>query len=86
MDLRKFTADEFSQLHEALLDICKFLARRFSESLAEGEGMGQQMGMDTIKPFHCDLPSVEGYTFAISQTEGAQRAHRQNIVPLPVDR
>lgn len=26
VDLRKFTSDEFSQLHEVLLDICKFLA------------------------------------------------------------
>ncbi|CAL1142911.1 unnamed protein product [Cladocopium goreaui] len=26
VDLRKFTSDEFSQLHEVLLDVCKFLA------------------------------------------------------------
>lgn len=26
VDLRKFTSDEFSQLHEVLLDVCQFLA------------------------------------------------------------
>ena len=26
VDLRKFTADEFSQLHAVLMDLCKFLS------------------------------------------------------------
>lgn len=29
VDLRKFTADEFSQLHTVLLDLCKFMAGPF---------------------------------------------------------
>ena len=34
VNLRKFTADEFSQLHAVLLDVCRFLAG----SLASGLG------------------------------------------------
>lgn len=30
MNLRKFTADEFSQLHNVLMDMCRFLAGRNS--------------------------------------------------------
>jgi len=37
VNLRKFTADEFSQLHAVLLDVCRFLA---------GQGMSEKLAQD----------------------------------------